>query len=111
MEKGPGALLVLLPDAINQASFPANVSTELIQSIHEAERVLLNAQSTNVPVYFAFESGELAHVYDDLISAAEFTGAKAILNAGNQVVHQFSVTGAQEGFKVKIIIIKNLVKY
>ena len=52
MENGPGALLVLLPDAINQASFPANVSSELIDAIHEAERVLLSAQSTNVPIYF-----------------------------------------------------------
>ena len=55
----------------------------------------------------AFESGELAHVYDDLVSAAEFTGAKAILNAGNQVVHQFSVTGAQGSVVIELTQVRS----
>ena len=43
----------------------------------------------------------MANIYGDLITSTEFTGAKAILNAGNQVVHQFSVTGAQPQQKKK----------
>ena len=98
LEKGPGAILVLLPDEINGPSFPANFSSERIQKIQDAEKVLLGAAATNVPIYFAYENSELASIYGELTTSAEFTGAKALLNAGNQVVHQFSVTGAQERF-------------
>ena len=38
MEKGPGAILVLLPDEINHPSFPANVSADQLTKIHDAER-------------------------------------------------------------------------
>ena len=87
--------MVLLPDEINAPSFPANVSQARIDKINEAEKVLLSTGSTNVPIYFSYENAELGQIYSNLAEAAEFTGAKAILNAGNQVVHQFSVTGAQ----------------
>ena len=38
IEKGPGAILVLLPDDINHPSFPANVSADQLTKIHDAER-------------------------------------------------------------------------
>ena len=79
---------------------------------NQAKRVLLSASSTNIPIYFAFENAELASIYGDLITSTEFTGAKAILNAGNQVVHQFSVTGTQpqQKKKTKLTVLESSLK-
>ncbi len=49
--------------------------------------------STPVPIYFSFENDEIENIYRQIESSSEFLGASAILNAGNQVLHQFSVTG------------------
>ena len=61
----------------------------------EAERILINAVSSPIPIYFAWENQELTSIYNDIQSSTEFLGAAAILNAGKQVLHQFSVTGLQ----------------
>ena len=65
-----------------------------------------------MPIYFAYENAELGSIYSDLTTSTEFTGAKAILNAGNQVVHQFSVTGAQpqQKKKTKLTVLESSLK-
>jgi len=95
MEKGPGAILILLPMEINQPSFPENVTQDQLNKIHEAERILIQSPSTPIPIYFSFENDELKSIYSEIESSSEFLGAAAILNAGNQVLHQFMVTGQQ----------------
>ena len=34
MEKGPGAILILLPMEINQPSFPENVTQDQLNKVH-----------------------------------------------------------------------------
>ena len=123
LEKGPGAMLILIPEEINSPSFPENITQERLSKvsiininspvypvikIYDAEKILMNAMSasTPIPIYFSYENNELNTIYHQIESSSEFLGASAILNAGNQVLHQFSVAGPQPtAIKKKVNIV------
>merc|ERR1719402_634767 len=54
MGKSPGSILVLLPEFIKKEDFQ-NITEERLQKIYDAEKVLLEAPKSEIPIYFTFE--------------------------------------------------------
>ena len=62
----------------------------------------------NIPIYFTFEDDAMTTIYSEIESSSEFLGTAAILNAGQTVLHQFSVTGKQpEPIKKKLKVLES----
>jgi len=72
-----------------------NITQERLNKIHEAEKILLEAPQSAIPIYFTFEDAAMRSIYSEIENSSELFGSAAILNAGSTVLHQFTVAGKQ----------------
>ena len=108
LKKGPGSILILLPEFIRTEDFK-NITEDRLQKIYNAERILLEWTSLTIPIYFTFENDAMTQIYSDIETSSEFAGSAAIFNAGSTVLHQFSITGKQpEPLKKQLHVLESM---